>query len=922
MGWLQQLFTRRRRYDELSESIREHLDEKIADLMDRGMTQGEAERTARREFGSVTQIEERGREVWQWPTFESLLSDTRYAFRRLSKSPGFTTVVLLTLALGIGANSGIFTLLDAILLKSLPVPNPEQLFIVKQGSHVADKSRFAYPFFDHVGRQLPDSALIAAMSWPDDFYVRVANGQPRATQGQLVSGNYFQVFETYPVVGRLLTPADDEKLAGSPVAVISYAYWQHQYASDPQVIGRKFAVNGAPFTIVGVAPQGFFGARSGTEPAFWIPLTMQSVVEYHDHYSDYGAQPLKPWIPQANLNWLLLVVRVKSPAATPQLLAVLNQQYKNNLESVTRNLSDPEQREAMLRTRLTLEPGQRGFANLKEQFEQPLLLLMAMAAIVLLTACANVANLLLARAAARQHALAVQLSIGAGRARLIQQTLAECLLLSLGGGVLGIAVAYGCATVLPRWASVGNAAIPVNLAPDARILVFGVIVAVGTGVLFGLAPALQSASVDPASVLKTGTQAISRSGRAGRWSIRKMLVVAQVALSLLLLVGAGMFVKTLENYSQLDPGFDRNHLLNVQIDTHLVNYQTSEFPSLYQRLADRMAAVPGVSSASITTCSLVAGCLDASDVVVMNSSGRKIAHANAQVNSVSLNYFSTTGIQLFRGREFATTDVASAPKVAIVNQTFARHYVGNQTPVGMEFSYTDNDSNRYRIIGVVSDARVNDIRETAPPIIYFPIAQNVGNIDGLEVRTAADPHWVAEQARQAIADVDPRIPIVNVATLNEEVRNNLTQPRLIARITSIFGILALTLACLGLYGVMSYTMQRRTSEVGVRLALGSTRPAVLWLVVRETLSLAGLGALVGLALAVAGMHMATSFLFGLSPDDPSSLPWLRVHLWRHLRLPDLSQRGELLISNLSRLCVANRGFHGLAQTVVFASSPI
>jgi predicted permease len=866
---LKEIFTRRRRYEELSESIREHLDEKIAGLMDDGLTREAAEKSARRDFGNVTLIEQRSREVWQWPTLESLWADTKYALRRLRASPGFTTVALLTLALGTGANTGIFTLLDAVLLKSLPVPNPEQLFIVKQGDHLADKSRFAYLFFDRVSRQLPDTASIAATSWPDDFYVSMAKGQPLPTQGQLVSGNYFQVFETYPVLGRLLTPADDEKLGGSPVAVISYSYWQRQFGADPAVVGRKLAVNRVPVTIVGVAPQGFFGARVGTQPAFWIPLSMQSLVGYHDHYNDFGgAKPLEPWIPQANINWLLLVVRVKSPVAVPQVMTVLNQQYRSHLESHMQYLSDPEQREAMLRIRLTLEPGQRGFANLKEEFEQPLLLLMTMAAIVLLIACANVANLLLARATARQHALAVQLSIGAGRTRLIQQMLAECLLLSVGGALLGIAVAYGCATVLPRWASAGKTTIPLNLAPDARILAFGLIVAVATGVLFGLAPALQSASVDPASVLKAGVQSITGSDKGRRWSVRKLLVVAQVALSLLLLVGAGMFLQTLENYSRLDPGFARDHLLNVQIDTHLVNYQIGDFPSLYQRLTDRMEAIPGVRSASITSCSLVAGCHDSSDVVVADGSGRRIARGIAQVNSVSPNYFTTTGIQLFRGREFANTDDGSAPKVAIVNQTFAQRYVGNQNPIGLEFSYPDNETNGYQIVGVVSDARVNDIREAAPPIIYFPIAQNVGNIDGLEVRTAADPHWVAAQARQAIADVDPRLPVVDVATLNEEVKDNLAQPRLIARLTTIFGILALTLACLGLYGVMSYTMQSRTSEVGVRLALGSTRPAVLWLVIRETLLLGGFGAVVGLALAIVGMRMATSFLFGLSPGDP------------------------------------------------------
>jgi predicted permease len=867
MGWLPQLFSRRRRYNEISESIREHIDEMIIVLTENGMPREEAERTAYRKFGNVTLIEERSREVWQLPTLESLWADTKYALRRLRRSPGFASIALLTLAIGIGANAGIFTLLDAVLLKSLPVPHPEQLLIVKQGDHAADKSRFPHLFFDQVRQQLPAGAAIAAMGWPDDFYVSTSNEPPQATEGQLVSGNYFQVFETYPTLGRLLTPDDDKELGGSPVAVISYQYWQQNFGDDPAVIGRKLDINHVPFVIVGVAPQGFFGARAGTQPAFWMPLSMQSIVKYHDHYSDYGAEPLKPWIPQANINWLILILRVKSPAVIPQLMTALNQQYK----SVAQYMSDSNWRQAMLRTHLTLEPGQRGLANLRQQFEQPLLLLMAMAAIVLLITCANIANLLLARATARHHALAVQLSIGASRTRIIQQMLAECMLLSTGGGVLGIAVAYWCTSVLPRWASEGTAAIPLNLTPDARILIFSVVVSVATGVLCGLAPALQSAHVDPASVLKAGVQSIPGRNAGSRWSVRKMLVAAQVALSLVLLVGAGMFLKTLQNYSQLNPGFDRNHLLNVQIDTHLVSFQPGDFPSLYERLVDRTEAIPGVRSASITTCSLVAGCLDSSDLVLTNSNGQKLAEVNSQVNSISPNYFETTGIQLLRGRGFATTDGASAPKVAIVNETFARRYFSNGNPIGLRFSYVDNESDRFQIVGVVSDARVNDIREPAPPLIYFPIAQHMGNIDGLEVRTAADPHWVATQARQAIADVDPRIPIVSTATLNEAVNGNLAQPRLIARLTSIFGVLALVLACLGLYGVMSYTTQRRTSEIGVRLALGSTRLSVLWLVIRETLLLAGIGATAGLVLASAGMHMTSIFLFGLSPEDPPTI---------------------------------------------------
>jgi len=857
-------FFRNRRYDDISVSIQEHLDERIDELMEAGMPRAEAERTARRDFGNVTLLQERSREVWQWQRLESLWVDTKYALRRLRQSPGFTSIAFLTLAIGIGANAGIFTLLDTVLLKSLPVPHPEQLFIVKQGDHAADKSRFPYLFFDQVRQHLPAGATVAAMAWPDDFYVSTSKEPPEVTEGQLVSGNYFQVFETYPVLGRLLTPDDDKKLGGSPVAVISYRYWQQTFGGDPAAIGRKLDINHVPFIIVGVAPRGFFGARAGRQPAFWMPLSMQSIVKYHDHYSDYGAEPLQPWIPQANISWLILMTRVNSPAINPQLMTLLNQQYK----SVAQYMKDSNARQAMLQTHLTLEPGQRGLANLREQFEQPLLLLMAMAAIMLLITCANIANLLLARATARHHALAVQLSIGAGRTRIIQQMLIECMLLSTGGGVLGIAVAYWCTGVLPRWASEGTAAIPLNLTPDARILFFGVVVAIATGLLCGFAPALQSAHVDPASVLKAGVQSIPGRDAGSRWPVRKLLVAAQVALSLVLLVGAGMFLKTLQNYSQLNPGFDRSHLLNVQIDTHLVSFQPGDFPSLYERLVDRMEAIPGVRSASITTCSLVAGCLDSSDVIPYSSNGQKLAQVNAQVNSISPNYFETTGIELLRGRKFATTDDASAPKVAIVNETFARHFFSNESPIGLQFSYADNELDRFQIVGVVSDARVNDIREPAPSLIYFPIAQNIGNIDGLEVRTEADPHWVASQAQRAIVDVDPRIPIVSTATLNDAVSDNLAQPRLIARLTSIFGVLALVLACLGLYGVMSYTTQRRTSEIGVRLALGSTRRSVLWLVIRETLLLAGVGAIVGLVLATAGMHLASSFLFGLSPEDP------------------------------------------------------
>ena len=855
---------------EFTAELENHLQMHIEDNLRSGMTLKEARRQALIRLGGLEQVQQALREQATVPALDILLHDVRYALRQLRRSPGFTSVALLTLALGIGATTGIFTLVDAVLLKSLPVPHPEQLLLVKQSDHETEKSRFSYPFFERVRRQLPDTTVIAAAAWPDDFYINAGTQKPERALGQLVSGNYFQVFETWPVLGRLLTPGDDSKLSGSPVAVISDGYWQRRFARDPSVIGRKLTVNNVPFSIVGVAARGFFGARAGMEPDFWMPLTMQSDVRYHDHYSDIAAEPLKPWLPQNRIFWLQFIVRVKDPAALPQLTTVMNQVYRSDLQEAVQGVLDPDLLRRLQTVHLELEPGQQGFANLRREFEQPLLLLMGMAAMVLLIACANIANLLLARAAARERGFAVQLSMGASRSRLIRQMLTECLLLSSLGGMLGIAVAFWCTSVLPKWASTGTTPIPLNLRPDARILLFSLVITMATGLLFGLAPALKSAHVEPASVLKGSARSIS--GREAHWSLRKGLVAVQVALSMVLLVGAGMFVRTLENYGRLNPGFDRDHLLSVHLDTHLVNYQTSDFPSLYERLTSRMEAIPGVRSASVTTCSIVSGCHDSSAIRIADDDHHdESRHGETQVNNVAPNYFETVGIGLLQGREFATIDGPNSPKVAIANQAFARKFLSGGDAVGRRFSYSDSLQDRITIVGVVADARVNDIREAAPPVIYFPIAQAPGNIDGLEIRTMADPQWIATQARQAVAAVDHRIPIIDITTVTEEVKNNLTQQRLIARLSSIFGLLALGLACLGLYGVMSYIVERRTSEIGVRLALGSTRSAVLRLVLKETLLLITVGGLIGLALSIAAMHMATSFLFGLSPEDPATI---------------------------------------------------
>jgi len=707
------------------------------------------------------------------------------------------------------------------------------------------------------------------MTWPSDFYANFGNRQPEMVRGQLVSGNYFQTIETYPALGRLLTVDDDRTVGGSPVAVISYGCWQRRFGQDRNLIGRKIIVNGMPLEIVGVAAPGFFGAKAGTAPEFWLPTMMQSAVHYAQHYSQTEAAEFdKPWIAQQDISWLQLIVRVKSPQALPQADAALNQLFRQDFERAVLKLTDPQERRAFLRTRLELEPGGRGLPSLRRSFSQSLTVLMGTVGLVLLIACANLANLLLARAAVREREIAVRLSLGATRARLVRQLLTECVLMSGFGAVLGVGVAYWCSAVLPKWASSGATPISLNLAPDARVLFFSTAVALLTGFLFGLAPAVQGTRVEPARALKASARGFAGSGRG--WSLKQTLVASQVALSLVLLVGAGLFLRTLRNFSELDPGFDRDHILTVWLDTHMAGYKQEQLSALYERLIERVESIPGVRSASLASCGLAIGCGDSSDIYLPG-----IPHTNgetdAQERRVSHHFFDTVGIPLVEGRDFATTDNEKTLAVTIVNQTFVREFLKDKNPIGQYFGYDTANDHRFQIVGVVKDARVNDIRESAPPMIYHSIAQDAIDVESLDVRTFADPSRLISQVRQAVRSVDPNLPIGGIATLAEQVSSNLAQQRLIARLTMIFGVLALGLACLGLYGVMSYTVARRTSELGIRLALGSTRWSALWVVLRESFIVIGAGILVGACLSLAGTRLVSSMLFGLSPHDPLTL---------------------------------------------------
>ncbi len=804
----------------------------------------------------------------------------RYAIRQLRKSPAFAAVALATLALGIGANTGIFTLVNAVLLKSLPLPHPEQLFLVRESDRFAENTRFSYPVFRNMRAVLPASASMAAMTWPTDFYARTGSNEPEMVTGQLVSGNYFQTLETYPSLGRLLNPEDDRVIGGSPVAVISYSCWSRRFGLDSNVIGRKIVVNGMPFAIVGVAAPGFFGARAGSAPDFWLPTSMQSEVHYAAHYSNStSAEVLKPWVPQPDIRWLQFIVRARDKAVLPQTAAAIEQVFRQDLDRETAGIKDPQERDALLRARLELEPGSRGLSTIRRNFSQPLLVLMAMVGVVLLIACANLANLLLARAAVREREIAVRLSVGATRFRLFRQLLTECLLLSMSGGVLGIVVAYWCCEILPKWVSGGTTPVPLNLAPDARVLIFSSAIALLTGVLFGLAPAWQGTRVEPVQALKASARGLSAGSRvAAGWSFKQTLVASQVALSLVLLIGAGLFLRTLRNLSQLDPGFDRDHMLSVWLDTHMAGYAQGQLSPLYQRLIERVESIPGVRSASLATCGLATGCGDASDIYLPG-----VPHTNGETDSqerhVSQHFFNTTGIPLLEGREFATSDSEKAPPVAVVNQTFVHEFLHDKNPIGQYFGYDAVNDHVFQIVGVVKDARVNDISESAPPMIYHSLAQDVIDVESLDVRTFGDPGQLIPDVRKAIRSVDPGLPIGGVTTLVDQIGSSLAQQKLIAGLTTIFGMLALALACLGLYGVTSYTVARRTNELGIRLALGSSREAVLGIVLHQTLVVTAAGLAAGLLLSYFAGHAVTNLLFGLGPYDPLTISAAAITLF-------------------------------------------
>ncbi len=867
--WRRLLFYfRRDQFDrELEEEMRFHLEMKAEENLAASVSPEEARYAAQRQFGNQTLLWEESRDMWAVRSIDTLCQDLRYGIRLLIKHKGFTTVAALSLALGIGANTAIFSLINAASLRMLPVPNPERLVVLAVAGQRGEAGSFSYPLYEQFRDRTKSFSGILASGGGNRSRMVVSEpggaGQNESVQTERVSGNFFSVLGVTAIRGRTLTDDDDRPGAPRPVAVISYGFWQRRFGLDPAVVGKNIALNDVPFTIIGVTPPGFFGFEVGKNPDLWWPLQMTPQV--------YPAN--QSWN-QPGSSWLRLMGRLRPDRGQAQAMAELDfifqQALAERAQAQAARLGSTwteTERRNFLDRRIALRSGSAGWTELRQQFRQPLLILLAVVGLVLLIACANVANLLLARAAARQKEITARLALGASRLRLVRQLLTESALLAMIGGALGLIFAYWSARLLLSYLP-GHETLSLNLDLDARVLGFTMTVSLLTGILFGLAPALRATRLDLTSALKDQTGG-ARIGQS-RLPLNKILVVTQVALSLFLLIGAGLFVRSLQKLRGLDLGFDRENVVLFSLDLG-TGYDAARATNLFRRLLERLETLPGTRSASLSSYGLLSNNYWGDKVIAQGYTPRPDEDLTCHGQIIGPRFFETMGIPLLLGRDFSSQD-DQLRRVAIINQAMARDFFPNENPIGKRFSIIGQTDQPIEIVGVVKDAKYQTLRERAPRTFYLPFFQQLGASDTtFELRTFIQPAGLAESIRRVALELDPKLQIIGLRKMNDVVDSALTQERFVAQLAGFFSLFALLLAAIGLYGVMSYTVSHRISEIGIRMALGAQAVDVIKLVMRETALLVGIGVIIGLGAALAFTRLISSLLFDLTPTDPLTI---------------------------------------------------
>ncbi len=899
---LKSLFQKQRVEGELDEELQSYVEASTAHKHRAGMTVEAAHRAAMIEMGSRNAVKH---QVWssRWEsTLEGILKDTRVSVRMLIKSPTYTAIALLSLALGIGANTAIFTLINQVMLRKLPVQNPEQLVTFgpdSDGGEAGGIDIGGYGLFPwYFARQLqqnpgPFQGIAYFCSFSGKVSIRVPGSGGAADHtapailapANLVSGNYFSVLGAQPFMGRAITTADDSPGRGA-VVVVSHHFWQQSLASDPAILGKTLRINNSAFNVIGVMPEGFHGIKREFEPPdLWAPMSMQTVIL---------EQP-SMLTPGNGMYFLDVFGRLSPQAATDesalsQSQAWLDQQIRAGMRAVEGAKATPARVQEINRVNTPLVNAERGASSLRDQYGSSLKILMAVVALVLLIACANLANFLLARAATRTREIATRLALGSSRARIVRQSLIETMLLSFTGAALGLAMAFVATRILIGFVSQGNSYIAMDPRPDITVLLFTLGLSLLSGLLFGLAPALAAARTGAASNLSAGSRTGQSSGGKSSRLWAKALVSVQVMLSLLLLVGAGLFLRTLRNLQNQDYGFERSHLLLADFDARLAGYKPSQTPELHQRLIERLSALPGVRSVALSATPPISAGNWSSSVGFPGYTPAPKENMHSVLNRVSGQYFETAGIAMVAGRSINDADTATSQKVAVINQTLANHFFPKGDAVGRSILIDiDSVKGPWRIVGVARDTKSGSPRQTETErMTYVALAQidafvpvdksapktaapeeNQDRFAGeILVRTIGDPAHTIGDLRAAVASVDPNLPLIKITTIHDQLANFITDDELISTLTGLFSLLALLLAAIGLYGVMSYNVVRRTNEIGIRIALGAQTPAVRWMILSESLLLLGIGVGLGLPLTVLTTKYIKDHLFGLSAMDP------------------------------------------------------
>jgi predicted permease len=862
--------------DELARETAAHLALLEDDFRRRGLSSGEARLAARRTFGGVEQTKDRHRDARSFVWLDDARRDVLYAARTLRKTPGFTAAAVLTLALGIGANVTIFTLLDAVVFKPLPVPAAGELVTLYENGPegIPDSSggsgrflRFSYPRFERLEQALGPLGSMAAVTRSSLFIVRLP-GQAAAQfhYVQLASGRYFQTLGVSAARGRLWTADEAHQDRVSPVAVISDGFWKRMMSGSDAAIGQTLIVNGVSVTVVGITPPGFSGMWTDRDADLWLPIALQPALHYQNNSSSYGRySDDEPWLAEDLVAWVNLVARVTAPNQ-PQAVARLQAANQQGLAALAQRFGNPKDRTEMVAHTLVMERFSRGFSGLRARFSDALFALTALVAVVLLVTCANIANLLLARAVGRARELAIRISLGASTGRLVRQCLAESLTLAAAGGAGG--------TLFARWASgflahqvLGTSSeLPTVFSPDLRVLLFATGLSLATALVFGLVPALRAIQVVRITAAANQRQGVSHVAARGMQS----LVVGQLALSVVVVFAAVLLGRTLINFTRIDTGFAGDQLVTASFDPITSGYVSDQYAPLAHRLVEAVRAVPGVRSVSASRCGLVAGCSTSSSVRLEGAESA----ISSNMNWVSPGYFLTTGIPLVAGREFDERDSEHGARVAIVNESIARRYLPGQNPIGRRMGSFLGQSPQLdtEIVGVARDAHTQTLHEPPVPMVYFPIDQRPAArntaITNLDVRVAGDLRQVTADVGTAIRRAEPALLLLDVGLMSARLERDLSRERVVAYLAFSFGLLTLILASLGLYGVLSYGVMRRTQEIGVRMALGARRGEVMASVLRQSLRLTIAGIALGLAGAAAVSRYLSGMLFEVAPLDP------------------------------------------------------